>query len=96
MDQRQWRSRQHPWPLSRLPRSGGRRPPARPRHPRRITGDIDTRTQLYRQAQVLFKQEAPWVVMNDSMAFMVVRDRVENFKIYPFGGVYFYGVDIGG
>jgi dipeptide transport system substrate-binding protein len=60
----------------------------------RITSDIDTRTQLYRQAQVLFKQEAPWVTMNHSVAFMVVRDRVKNFKIDPFGGVYFYGVDI--
>jgi dipeptide transport system substrate-binding protein len=60
----------------------------------RITSDIDTRAQLYRQAQVLFKQEAPWVTMNHSIAFMVVRDRVKNFKIDPFGGVYFYGVDI--
>ncbi len=59
----------------------------------RITSDIDTRMRLYRQAQVLFKQEAPWVAMNHSITFMVLRDRVKNFKIDPFGGVYFYGVD---
>ena len=60
----------------------------------RVTSDIATRTQLYRQAQVLFKEEAPWVTMNHSVTFMVVRDRVKNYKIDPFGGVYFYGVDI--
>jgi dipeptide transport system substrate-binding protein len=60
----------------------------------RITSDIAERTQLYRQAQVLFKQEAPWVTMNHSVAFMVLRDRVKNFRIDPFGGVYFYGVDV--
>jgi dipeptide transport system substrate-binding protein len=60
----------------------------------RVTSDIATRTALYEQAQVLFKQEAPWVTMNHSTTFMVLRDRVLNYKIDPFGGQYFYGVDV--
>jgi dipeptide transport system substrate-binding protein len=60
----------------------------------RVTSDIETRTRLYMRAQEVFKQEAPWVTMNHSLAFMVLRERVKNFKIDPFGGVYFYGVDV--
>ena len=43
---------------------------------------------------LLFQQEAPWVTMNDWIAFMVVRNRVKNFKFNPLDGVHFYGVNI--
>jgi dipeptide transport system substrate-binding protein len=60
----------------------------------RTSSDVAERTRLYERAQVLFKQEAPWVTMNHSIVYMVVRDRVENYKMDPFGGQYFNGVDV--
>jgi dipeptide transport system substrate-binding protein len=60
----------------------------------RITTDVAERTKLYEQAQVLFKEEAPWVTMNHSIVFMVMSDQVKNYKIDPTGVQNFYGVDI--
>ncbi len=43
---------------------------------------------------MIFKEEAPWVTMNHSIVYMIVRDNVQNYKVDPFGGQYFYGVDV--
>jgi dipeptide transport system substrate-binding protein len=50
----------------------------------RVLPDAARRTPLYERAQVIFKEEAPWVTMNHSVVYMVD----------PFGGQYFYGVDV--
>ena len=60
----------------------------------RTSSDVAERTKFYEQAQVLFRAEAPWVTMNHSVVFMVVRDGVKNYKMDPFGGQYFDGVDV--
>jgi len=58
------------------------------------TTDIDERTALYEEAQVIFKEEAPWVTIAHSIVFMPMLNSVENYKIDPFGGHPFYGVDL--
>ena len=58
--------------------------------------DVAERTALYEQAQEIFKEEAPWVTVAHSVVFKPVRKEVKDFKIDPFGGHIFYGVDIEG
>ena len=56
--------------------------------------DAAERTKLYEDAQVIFKEEAPWATIAHSIVFKPVRKEVKDFKIDPFGGHIFYGVDI--
>ena len=56
--------------------------------------DVAKRTELYEQAQAVFKEEAPWVTIAHSIVFMPVRPEVVDYKIDPFGGHVFYGVDL--
>ena len=58
------------------------------------TTDIKERTRLYKQAQVIFKEQAPWFTIAHSKVFMPVSKRVVDYKIDPFGGHVFYGVDL--
>jgi dipeptide transport system substrate-binding protein len=60
----------------------------------KIVSDIDARTELYKQAQVVFKEQAPWATIAHSVVFKPIRKEVQNFKIDPFGGHIFYGVDL--
>jgi dipeptide transport system substrate-binding protein len=56
--------------------------------------DVAERTKLYEQAQVIFKEEAPWVTIAHSIVFVPVRKEVVGFKIDPLGIHRFYGVDL--
>ncbi|MCP5425392.1 MAG: ABC transporter substrate-binding protein [Gammaproteobacteria bacterium] len=56
--------------------------------------DVNERTRLYKEAQVIFKEEAPWVTIAHSVVFQPVRKEVVDFRIDPFGGNVFYGVDL--
>jgi dipeptide transport system substrate-binding protein len=58
------------------------------------TSDVAKRTDLYKKAQVIFKDEAPWYTVAHSVVYKPVRKDVIDFKIHPFGGHIFYGVDI--
>jgi dipeptide transport system substrate-binding protein len=58
--------------------------------------DVAERTKLYEQAQLVFKEEAPWATIAHSVVFKPVRKEVKDFKISPFGAHVFYGVDIDG
>jgi dipeptide transport system substrate-binding protein len=60
------------------------------------TADKAERTRLYEEAQVIFKEQAPWVTIAHSIVFKPIRKEVQGFKIDPFGGHYFYGVDLAG
>jgi dipeptide transport system substrate-binding protein len=60
---------------------------------KRIT-DKAERTKLYEQAQVVFKEEAPWVTVAHSVVYKPMRKNVVGFKIDPFGGHQFYEVDL--
>ncbi len=58
------------------------------------TADVGKRTELYQRAQQIFKEEAPWVTIAHSVVFKPVRKEVIDFRIDPFGGHIFYGVDL--
>jgi dipeptide transport system substrate-binding protein len=60
----------------------------------KVESDQEVRAELYRKAQEVFKREAPWATIAHSVVFKPVRKEVQNFKIDPFGGHIFYGVDI--
>ena len=60
----------------------------------KVVSDIKERTKLYEQAQVVFKEQAPWATIAHSVVFMPLSKNVENFKIDPLGGHIFYGVDL--
>ena len=52
------------------------------------------RTKLYEQAQVIFKEQAPWFTIAHAVQLKPVRKEVIDFKLSPFGRHNFYGVDI--
>jgi dipeptide transport system substrate-binding protein len=56
--------------------------------------DQAERTELYRQAQVVFKEQAPWFTIAHAVQLVPVRKEVIGFKLSPFGRHTFYGVDI--
>jgi len=47
--------------------------------------DQEKREELYRKAQVIFHEEAPWVPIAHSVVTVPAKDYVKNFKIYPTG-----------
>ena len=60
----------------------------------KVVSDTDERTKLYEQAQLIFKEQAPWATIAHSIVFKPLRKEVVDFKIDPFGGHVFYGVDL--
>jgi dipeptide transport system substrate-binding protein len=60
----------------------------------RITADQGERTALYEQAQVVFKEQAPWATIAHSKVFMPMRAEVTGFVMDPLGIHRFDGVDI--
>ncbi len=58
------------------------------------TTDIEKRTELYKQAQVLFKEQAPWITIAHSVVYEPVRKEVKGYKIDPLGEHYFYNVSL--
>ena len=60
----------------------------------KTTSDVAERTRLYEEAQVIFKEQAPWATIAHSVVFQPVRKEVVDFRIGPFGGNSFYGVDL--
>jgi dipeptide transport system substrate-binding protein len=60
----------------------------------RLTSDRAVREELYRQAQVIFHEEAPWAPLAHSVVFMATRANVTGFKMDPLGRHAFEGVDI--
>jgi len=60
----------------------------------KLTSDPAKRTSLYKKAQKVFKEQAPWATIAHSVVFEPVRKEVVDYKIDPFGGHIFYGVDL--
>jgi dipeptide transport system substrate-binding protein len=56
--------------------------------------DRGEREKLYREAQAIFHDEAPWVPIAHSVVFMATRSTVTGFKMDPLGRHAFEGVDI--
>ena len=60
----------------------------------RQTSDQPQRATLYAQAQVIFKEEAPWFTIAHSVATVITRSNVVGYEISPFGSNDFYGVEL--
>jgi len=60
----------------------------------KVTSDVAERTRLYKEAQIVFKEQAPWLTIAHSVVYEPVRKEVIDFRIDPFGGHIFYGVDL--
>lgn len=56
--------------------------------------DFGKRTKLYEKAQLIFKEQAPWVTIAHSIVFEPMAKNVVDYKIDPFGGHIFYGVEL--
>jgi dipeptide transport system substrate-binding protein len=52
------------------------------------------REALYREAQAVFKQDAPWATIAHSVVHLPMRDTVTGYVMDPLGGHWFDGVDI--
>jgi dipeptide transport system substrate-binding protein len=60
----------------------------------KVVSDRKQRTDLYMQAQVIFKEQAPWFTIAHAVQLKPVRKEVVDFKLSPFGRHNFYGVDL--
>src|SRR5690606_16113729 len=60
----------------------------------KVESDQAARAKLYEQAQVVFKEQAPWATLAHSVVFMPMSKTVQNYKMDPLGNHRFDGVDI--
>jgi len=60
----------------------------------KTVSDVAERTKLYEQAQVVFKEQAPWATIAHSVVFMPMLNSVTGYTVDPFGGHIFSNVDI--
>ena len=56
--------------------------------------NVAERTKLYEQAQVVFKEQAPWFTIAHAVQLKPMSKNVIGYKLSPFGRHTFYGVDI--
>jgi len=59
----------------------------------KTTFDVGERTELYNQAQVVFKEQAPWATIAHSVVTLPMRANVTGFAQDPLGIHRFIGVD---
>jgi dipeptide transport system substrate-binding protein len=60
----------------------------------KTVSDQAERAKLYAQAQVIFKEQAPWFTIAHAVQLKPINKRVVDFKLSPFGRHDFYGVDV--
>jgi dipeptide transport system substrate-binding protein len=60
------------------------------------TADRGKRTELYKKAQEIFHDEAPWFPIAHSIVSVPMSKKVVGFKVHPLGTHIFEGVDIQG
>jgi dipeptide transport system substrate-binding protein len=60
----------------------------------KVTSDSAERTALYEEAQVIFKEQAPWATIAHSVVFMPMRPEVEGYVMHPLGGHIFTEVGL--
>jgi dipeptide transport system substrate-binding protein len=58
------------------------------------TTDQAERTKMYEEAQVIFKEQAPWATIAHSVVYMPMSNKVQGYKVHPLGGHIFYGVSV--
>ena len=52
------------------------------------------RSALYEEAQVIFKDQAPWATIAHSVVYMTMRPEVEGYVVHPLGGHIFNQVSL--
>ena len=60
----------------------------------KITSDQAERTKLYEEAQVAFKEQAPWATIAHSLVTMPMSHKAKGYKMDPLGAHRFDGVDL--
>jgi dipeptide transport system substrate-binding protein len=60
----------------------------------RVSIEPATRLELYKQAQWLFLNEAPWIPLAHSIRFQPIRREVQGFVMDVFGASYFHSVTL--
>jgi dipeptide transport system substrate-binding protein len=60
----------------------------------KATTDAAARADLYKQAQAIFKAEAPWATLAHSLASVAVSKKVTGYTLDAFGAHRFDGVDV--
>jgi len=60
----------------------------------KVESDPAERAKLYEQAQVIFKEQAPWATLAHSVVYMPMSKKVQGYKMDPLGNHRFDGVDI--
>lgn len=63
-------------------------------HRARTIANPKLRVPMYEEAQLIFKEQAPWLTIANSKQFVVVRNELLNFRLSPFGRHLFYGVEL--
>ncbi|PZQ96979.1 MAG: ABC transporter substrate-binding protein [Cereibacter sphaeroides] len=58
------------------------------------TSDVAERTKLYEQAQVIFKDQAPWATLDHSTQYVPMAKNVTGFVMSPLGDFTFDTVDV--
>jgi len=58
------------------------------------TSDVAERTKLYEQAQVIFKDQAPWATLDHSTQYVPMSSKVTGFVMSPLGDFTFDTVDV--
>lgn len=56
--------------------------------------DVSERTELYKEAQKVFREETAFIPIAHSLVVEPIRKEVKDYKILPLGTHSFYGVDI--
>ena len=60
----------------------------------KVEPDQEKRADLYKQAQAIFKDQAPWATIAHSVVNEPLSTKVQGYVIDPFGGHAFYGVSV--
>ena len=60
----------------------------------KATSDPAERTKLYEEAQVIFKDQAPWATLAHSTQYVPMAKNVEGFVMSPLGDFTFETVDL--
>jgi dipeptide transport system substrate-binding protein len=56
--------------------------------------DMKKRTELYKKAQVIFKEEVPWVTLDHSTVFRAMSKNIKGYKMDPLGADIFNQVTV--
>ncbi|ORE93520.1 ABC transporter substrate-binding protein [Acuticoccus yangtzensis] len=60
----------------------------------KVLSEQSERAKLYEEAQVIFKEQAPWATIAHSVVFMPMSAKVEGYVMDPLGGHWFDGVSL--